>query len=398
MRDALATVQNDFLGKKPLDLVESDPRQRAWVEVSPQAVEANVINLKRHLAKDCELMAVVKADGYGHGAATVARAASKGGATCLGVATLQEGIELRNAGVQAPTLVLGNITDVEDLRACLYWELMPTLSSQSQVEICQQLAQESGRKFLVHLKVDTGMARLGCDLKDVPDLLDKVYKCSEIQLKGIYSHLALADGDLFGEAARFTELQRQRFDDVLKLLPKGSAGISRHLANSAGTLRDRNLHYDMVRVGLSIYGYNPLNQVGEALTLRPALSLKARVTLIRDVPAGVGISYGHKFITQRQSRLAVVGIGYADGVLRALSNRIDVLVNGEKVPQVGSITMDQLVIDITDNLNLEVGEVVTLLGQDGKNRVTPQDWSQMSGSIPWEILCGFKDRLPRLVI
>ncbi len=375
-----------------------DPCQRAWVEVSPQAIEANAAALCRHLAKRCSLMAVVKADGYGHGAVTVARAALKGGATCLGVATLQEGIELRQAGIEAPVLLLGNLTQPEELRSCLDWALMPTLSGMREALLCQNLADGTGRPFPVQLKLDTGMARLGCDWEEGPRLVDAIRQLENLELHGVYSHLACADGDLNGKDAAITAQQNQRFQDVLNHLPGQGRDLCRHLANSAGTLLAHDLHYDMVRVGLALYGHAPAQHLEGVIPLQPALTVKARVTLIRCIRAGVGASYGHRFISERPTRLAVVGIGYADGVVRALSGKIHALHRGKALPQVGAITMDQLLVDASEAPELDTGSSVTLLGCDGESQISPQDWSSRCDSIPWEILCGFKQRLPRVEI
>jgi alanine racemase len=341
-------------------------------------------------------MAVVKADGYGHGAVPVARAAAAGGAGCFGVATLQEGVELRQAGLHQPVLVLGNLTQPDELRACLHWQLMPTLSGMREALLCQNLATGSGRPMAVQLKLDTGMARLGAPWQDGPRLVEAIGSLEAVELAGVYSHLADADAPGAG-LDPLTRQQQQRFEEVLSALQlSGLASGCRHLANSAGTLRTDQLHYDMVRVGLALYGHRPAAHLGGNLELQPAMQVRARVSLIREVPAGVGVSYGHRFTTQRPSRLAVVGIGYADGVPRLLSNRLQVLHQGRRIPQVGAITMDQLVLDATDAPELEQGSVVTLLGSDGDERIDPQDWSEPCGTIPWEILCGFKHRLPRL--
>ncbi|HGY5541253.1 MAG TPA: alanine racemase [Prochlorococcus sp.] len=398
MQDLIANPGDLPRSKNPEELAKADPRQRAWIEVNPFAVEANCHSLRRYLCKGCDLMAVVKADGYGHGAVAVAKAALQGGAKSLGVATLLEGIELRQAGLTAPVLVLGNLTHAEDLRACLNWQLMPTLSSMREALLCQNLADGSGREFSVQLKIDTGMSRLGCELKEAPRLVDAIAHLNQLDLKGVYSHLALADGALQGEAALITGQQQQAFETVLRSLPTQGNQLCKHLANSAGTLRDHGLHYDMVRVGLALYGHSPNKHLQGKVDLKPALSVKARVTLIRDVPAGTGVSYGHRFTTQRPTRLAIVGIGYADGVSRSLSGRIFAIADGQLLPQVGAITMDQLILDATDHPEIEVGSIVTLLGQDGDACITPQQWTDVSGSIPWEVLCSFKHRLPRIVI
>ncbi len=361
MRDQIADNQNSPWVQDP---TETNPRQRAWLEVSDSAIEANARALKRHLGPSCDLMAVVKADGYGHGAETVAKASVRGGATSFGVATLQEGIDLRNAGLDQPVLVLGHLSQPDDLRACLQWRLMPTLSSMREALLCQNLADSSGRRFPVQLKLDTGMTRLGCDWKEGNRLAHAIQKLDQLHLCGIYSHLALADGERDGHAAQVTTLQEERFESITRELR--SPTLKRHLANSAGTLRDSRLHHDLVRVGLALYGHCPSEHLDGILNLEPALSVKAKVSLIREVPPGVGVSYGHRFVTKRPSRLAVVSIGYADGVSRCLSGRIHALHNGHTLPQVGAITMDQLILDATEHKGMESGDVVTLLGRDGE--------------------------------
>ena len=388
------------LGDTPKSVINPDPCNRAWVEINKKAIENNAREFKKFIGKDCSLMAIVKADGYGHGAKTVAKAALIGGADSLGVATLQEGIELRQAGLVCQILILGNLTNWEELYSSLHWDLVPTISGIREAIICNNLAESQEKKFAIHLKVDTGMTRLGCNLEEVPEILTKIDCLKNISLKGIYSHLALADEDqaVNESLSNFTKIQTHRFNEVLKILGKRKNQICRHLANSAATLSDEKLHFDMVRVGISLYGYSPLINFDSSLNLKPALKVKARVTYIREVPEGVGVGYGHLFRTKRKSRLAVVAIGYADGVNRALSGKISAIVDGVLVPQVGAIAMDQLVLDITDRPNIKAGKVVTLLGSEGEIIISPQQWSDLSGSIPWEILCGFKNRLPRVVI
>ncbi len=373
-------------------------RRRAWVDVDTGAITANARALRRWLGEHTALMAVVKADGYGHGAVAVAQAAATGGASSFGVATLAEGLELRRAGIEAPVLVLGNLTQPEELRLCLRWRLMPTLSTMREALLCQNLASGSGRRMAVQLKLDTGMARLGADWQEGARLVAALQDLDAIELAGTYSHLASADAPPEADAG-LTQEQQRRFEAVLASLQEQNLGGGcRHLANSAGTLRSSALHYDLVRVGLALYGHAPASHLNAVVPLQPAMQLRARVTLLREVPAGVGVSYGHRFITRRPSRLAVVGIGYADGVPRLLSGQMEVLFRGQRLPQVGAITMDQLMLDVTDCPELEVGSVVTLLGRDlnGELEISPNAWSERCGTIPWEILCGFKHRLPRL--
>jgi alanine racemase len=371
-------------------------RQRAWVEVDAEAIRHNAACLVRALKPGSSLMAVVKADGYGHGAVPVARAALAGGASCFGVATLAEGVQLRRAGITAPVLVLGNLIHPDELRSCLRWQLMPTISGMREALLCQNLAAGSGRRLALQLKLDTGMARLGAPWEEGPRLVAAISELADVELAGVYSHLAHADAPANDDNG-LTAAQQRRFEAALQGLQQQQLDAGcRHLANSAATLRGDAFHYDMVRVGLALYGHTPAPHLGASAGLRPAMQVRARVNLIREVPAGVGVSYGHRFCTSRPSRLAVVGIGYADGVPRQLSGQIAVLFEGQPVPQVGAITMDQLVLDATDAPALEVGAVVTLLGRDGEQTITPGDWSSRCGTIPWEILCGFKHRLPRL--
>jgi alanine racemase len=366
------------------------------VVVDTAAITANARSISRLIGPRTQLMAVVKADGYGHGAIAVAQAAQTGGASSFGVATLAEAVELRRAGLMAPVLVLGNLTQVEELRSCLRWNLMPTISSMREALLCQNLAHGSGRRLALQLKLDTGMARLGADWEEGPRLVAALRELDAIELAGIYSHLASADAAPDQDDG-LTLLQQQRFEKVLASLRlQGLASGCRHLANSAATLRHRQHHFDLVRVGLALYGHPPADHLAGAVSLRPAMQVLARVTLIRSVAAGVGVSYGHSFLTQRPTRLAVVAIGYADGVPRQLSNRMDVLHRGRRLPQIGAITMDQLVVDATDAPDLEIGAVVTLLGSQGGESITPADWSARCDTIPWEVLCGFKRRLPRL--
>ncbi|MEB3331795.1 MAG: alanine racemase [Synechococcaceae cyanobacterium] len=384
------------LGPLPSPLESGQSRQRAWIEVSTEAIESNARALCRHIGPRTALMAVVKADGYGHGAVPVARAALAGGAASFGVATLAEGVELRRHGISAPVLVLGNLSQPEELRSCLRWQLMPTLSSMREALLCQHLASSCGRRLQVQLKLDTGMGRLGADWQEGARLVAALLELEALELVGLYSHLASADCPP-EQDDDLTRSQQQRFEAVLQsLAARDLSGGCRHLANSAGTLRNRSYHYDLVRVGLALYGQAPAVHLSSVLPLQPAMRVHARVTLLRDVAAGVGVSYGHRWRSQRPSRLAVVGIGYADGVPRQLSNRLEVLFRGRRLPQVGMITMDQLLVDATDCPDLEPGSVVTLLGSDGDQTIGPQDWSEHCGTIPWEILCGFKHRLPRL--
>ena len=398
MQTEVKNTKNKFSNRSILK-DDVDPTQRAWIEVKGSAIEDNIRQVKSLLRDKCKFMAVVKADGYGHDAIFVSKCAIKGGADQLGVATLSEGIVLRNAGINTPILVLGNIYTKRDFLTCFNYDLMPTISSLRECLICNNIGEKYHKKFALHLKVDTGMSRLGFELKEFVHQFNNIQSCENILIKGIYSHLASADEENSLNKNSLTQIQKNKFQELLKDIKISQyPEITTHLANSAGTLLSQDLHFDMVRVGLSMYGYSPLTHSQKNLILQPALFLKAKVTFIRSVNENTGVSYGSKFITKRRTKLAVISIGYADGINRKLSNNISILHNGKSYPQVGSITMDQLMIDITGSNDIKIGDTVILLGNDGEMIRTPVDWALKSSSITWEILCAFKNRLPRVQI
>ena len=376
-----------------------DLKQRAWIEVKGKAIETNVRQLRSKLSKNCQFMAVVKADGYGHDAKLVSEYAIKGGASQLGVATLNEGIKLRSSGVKKPILILGNLYTKRDLIICFKNDLMPTISSIRECLICNNIGKHFGSKFPLHLKVDTGMSRLGFEYDKFVQQFEKIKSFENILIKGIYSHLSSADETNAIDSQSITQLQRLKFNELLKQINLDRNNeIKIHLANSAGMLINKDFHFHMVRVGLSMYGYSPLDKIDKNLSLKPALSLKVKVAFIRNIDKGVSVSYGGKFVSHRKTKLAVLSIGYADGVPRNLSGKINVIHNNKFYPQVGSITMDQMMVDITDSNEIKVGSTMVLLGSDGDKTISPLEWARKSNTIPWEILCSFKNRLPKVQV
>ena len=374
-------------------------KQRAWIEVKGKAIETNVRQLRSKLSKNCQFMAVVKADGYGHDAKLVSEYAIKGGASQLGVATLSEGIKLRSSGVKKPILILGNLYTKRDLIICFKNDLMPTISSIRECLICNNIGKHFGLKFPLHLKVDTGMSRLGFEYNKFVQQFEKIKFFENILIEGIYSHLSSADEANALDPKSITQLQRLKFNELLKQINLDRKNeIKIHLANSAGMLINKDFHFHMVRVGLSMYGYSPLDKIDKNLSLKPALFLKAKVAFIRTIDPGIGVSYGGKFVSNRKTNLAVLSIGYADGVPRNLSGKINVIHNDKLYPQVGSITMDQMMVDITGSSEIKVGSTMVLLGSDGDKTISPLEWARKSNTIPWEILCSFKNRLPRVQV
>ncbi len=367
---------------------------RAWVEIDLEALQHNVQQLTQHIGSNTALMAVVKADAYGHGAIAIADAALAAGAQWLGVATVPEGVELREAGITAPILIMGAINSPEEVAAIVRWQLQPTLVSPKQALVfSEELGQTRAETLPVHLKVDTGMSRLGFSWQQAGEFVQFVQRLPRLQIHSVYSHLATADDP----DPTVMRQQHQRYEAVLTQVTAQNVTLpKRHLANSAATLTDSTLHYDMVRVGLALYGLYPAAHLKPQLALHPVMQVKARITHLKEIQPGTGVSYGHTFVAERPMRIAVVGIGYADGVPRALSNRIEVLVQGKRAPQIGNITMDQLMIDVTHINHLQEGSVVTLLGRDGEQHISADHWATLTNTISWEILCSFKHRLPRI--
>ncbi|MEG4169456.1 MULTISPECIES: alanine racemase [unclassified Microcoleus] len=369
--------------------------QRAWVEIDLAALTHNVKQLKKLLSPHTELMAVVKADAYGHGAVAVSQTALQAGASWLGVATIPEGIELREAGIEAPILLLGATHTAQQVKAIAQWHLQPTICTAKQALIFSEVLAGLNQSLPVHAKLDTGMSRLGTPWQEATEFVQLVKRLPNLKLASIYSHLATADSP---DPTVMRE-QHQRFQQAIEQIKIAGINPPRlHLANSAAALVDSDLHYDLVRVGLATYGLYPAPHLQSNSNLKPAMQVKARVTQVKTIEAGTGVSYGYQFIAQRPTQIAVIGIGYADGIPRNLSNKMQVLVRGQFVGQVGAVTMDQLMLDVTDIPDLEVGEVVTLLGKDGENQISADDWAATLGTISWEILCGFKHRLPRVAV
>jgi alanine racemase len=365
----------------------------AWVEVDLDAIAANARQLAAEVAP-AQLMAVVKADAYGHGAVPVARAAIAAGARWLGVALVEEALELRQAGVSAPILVLSEphpaAADV-----CADQRIGVTLCTPAGVRVFGTAGRLAGQPVAAHLKVDTGMHRQGCAPADLPELVRLALAERGLVVEGLWSHFAVADEPA---AAVTTDRQLEGFQRALGVASElGLAPRWRHLANSAGaTLRD-DARFDMVRVGIELYGLAPAPPLAEEVRrrLRPALSLRAAVSAVRAVDAGERVSYGHRWAAPRATRIATLPVGYADGVRRGLSGRIRVLLGGRELPQVGTITMDQLMVDIGD-APIDVGEVATLLGDPARGEPGAGEWARLLDSIDYEVTCGLSPRLPRM--
>ncbi|MCY7334664.1 MAG: alanine racemase [Chamaesiphon sp.] len=376
------------------DLIDWE-QQRAWVEIDLSALAYNVRQIRGLLAPSTKIMAVVKADAYGHGAIDIARTLTDMGVEWLAVATVTEGIELRQAGIFAPILVLGAVNSEMQVHEIAKWDLQPTICSIAQATVISKAVATLDPSVVlnVHLNLDTGMSRLGADWQQAVAFYREVEDLPYLQIASLYSHLATAD-EL---DPTVMEMQIDRFDrSIAAIAAAGHLLPMLHLANSAGVLVSDRLNYQLVRPGLILYGLCPAPHLQSAIDLQPVLSVRARITQVKSITAGTGVSYGYRFIAKRDMPIAVVEIGYADGIPRRLSDRMQAIVRGRLVPQIGSITMDRIMLDVSQIPDLQVGEIATILGTDGSVRITADDWANQLGTISWEILCGFKHRLPRV--
>ncbi len=371
------------------------PDRWAWVEIDLDAIRHNVSEL-RSVVSPSALWAVVKADGYGHGAVEVARAALDAGAQGLCVALVQEGVELRTAGVDAPILVLSEqpVAIVDDI---IRYRLMATVYTVPFVDALASAALAHRVEGVpVHLKIDTGMQRVGVQPDGVAEVMSAIeVHRRALRLVGVFTHLAMADQP----DDEFTAVQLERFDDVLATLSLPPGALV-HAANSAGALAHPAARRSFVRSGIAIYGISPGHDVDSlCLGLRPALALKARISSVKRVAAGSGVSYGLRHTFSTATTVATVPIGYADGVPRRLFEVGGVvLIGGRRRPIVGVVTMDQLMVDCGDDV-VEVGDEVVLLGEqdgaDGLVSISAADWADLLGTIGYEIVCGISTRVPR---
>ncbi len=363
----------------------------AWATVDLDAVRHNVGALRR-VADGAMVWAVVKADAYGHGAVPVARAVCDAGAAGLAVALVQEGLELRAAGIGAPILVLAEQPPglIGDLVAA---DLTPTVYSSAAIDALTAAAVAAGRRVDVHVKVDTGMRRVGVTPGGAPALVDRVRREPALRLAGVFTHLAMADEpDDPGTAAQLT-----LFDEVLASL-RLEPDVIVHAANSAGLLAHPGARRHAVRTGIALYGIAPGPGVAShvrSAELRPALSLRARVSFVKRVAPGDAISYGWRHRFERATTVATVPIGYADGVPRRFSSvGGEVLVGGSRRPIVGVVTMDQLMVDCGDD-EVAVGDEVVLIGHQGAHEITATEWADRLGTVAYEIVCAISARVPR---
>jgi alanine racemase len=376
----------DFLA--PVDPEQARLRP-TYAVVSLSRLRANLAAVRAHVGA-AKVMAILKANAYGHGLEAVARCLAPQ-ADAFGVALVEEGIALRALGIENPILVMGGIW-TRQIPLFLEHRLSFTVPSLARLADVEQAAAAHGRKAGVHLKLDTGMERIGVHHYNATPLLEAAARSPHVEVEGIYSHFANADA----EDLSHTRLQLERFQEALRFYERRSLAVPmRHVANSAALLRLPESHLDMVRPGILLYGVYPFQDAARAVTVRPALSWRSRVVYFKVVEPGSPVSYGSTWASDHRVRIVTVPVGYGDGYFRALSNRAFVVLRGERHPQVGRVCMDQMMV------NIEWGEAwngddVVLIGEQGEARVTVEELAEWAGTVPYEILTAISARVPRI--
>lgn len=363
-----------------------------WAEIKLGAIRRNVETLKKLLAPGTQFLAVVKANGYGHGDVEVAKAALGGGADWLGVARVEEGASLRGAGISQPILMLAEPAPGVIDRA-IELDLVPTLYTEETARLFSAGATKANRSIPVQMKVDTGMHRYGVLPERALSFFKALRDMDGLELEGVWSHFAVAEE----VSDNYTRQQFERFLEILSELDGQTEGLIKHIANSAATITFPESHLDMVRCGIVVYGIHPSPDLVDRIELEPAMTVKSRVGLVKRLGPGESISYGRRYVTSKETTVATIPCGYADGLSRALSNKGEVLVRERRYRICGTVTMDHFVIDVGDG-EIEPGDEVVILGTQDGSEIRAQEIADHLDTIPYEIVCAVSSRVPRTYI
>jgi len=372
-------MKNNNIGYRP-----------TWAEIRLENLKHNFNQLKKMVSGQTKVMVTVKADAYGHGLIPVAKKLIASKVDFLGVASIDEGIKLREAGINLPILILGLIL-AKDIGPLFRYKLTPTVCEVNFAQALNKAARLKSKLLNVHIKVDTGMGRIGVLHQEADELVKKINKFKHLRIEGIFTHFPFADMN-----EEFTLYQINLFNCLVEKLNKQRIYIPLvHAANSMGIIGYSKSHFNMVRPGLVIYGLYPKENL--KIHLKPVLTLKTRVIFKKKLPKGHGVSYGHDYITNKDTTIVTLPIGYGDGYPRNLSNLAPVLIRGKKFKIAGKICMDQVMVDVGD-LAVKIGDEVVLIGTQGKNKITAEELASLSGTIPYEIVCGLGSRIPRVYL
>jgi alanine racemase len=380
---------------RPINIMLKETLRPVWAEIDLASIKHNITEIKRRVG-NTPIIGVVKADGYGHGAVEVSKVLLNNGVSALAVATLSEAIQLRNAGITVPVIMLG-LTPWHYQKILIEYDITPVVASYSDTRALSAMAVKAGKAVEVLIAVETGMGRIGfMPSKESVNEIIGINNLPNIRIKGIFSHFSSADE----KDKSYTFQQIENFNRFYQDLE--AAGISikfRTHANSAATMEVPEAWFDAVRPGIILYGCYPSNEVDKSLlSLKPAMTLKASIVFLKRVPAGTSISYGRKFVTERESVIATIPIGYADGYPRLLSGKGRVLIHGQYAPVVGNICMDQCMVDVTDIPNVKKYDEVVLIGTQGDKTILADEIAEKTGTINYEIVCRIGKRVPRVYI
>jgi alanine racemase len=365
-----------------------------WAEVDLDAIAHNARELKEHAGPETELMAVVKANAYGHGAVPVAKTALENGASCLAVNRTLEGVELRQAGLTAPILILGYSLPSE-AETIVRWDLTPTVTTVEGALALSAMSDRQGKVTLIHVKVDTGMGRFGLLPDEVVPFVRRIAELPGLKLEGLFTHFAVAD--LADKT--YTCRQFGLYMQVVRQLEDAGFTIPlKHVANSATNLDLPEMHLDMVRCGIALYGLRPSDEVEPAIPLKPAMALKSRVARVRTLPPGSSISYGCTYTTTRPTPVALVPVGYGDGYHRILSNKGSVLIGGKRAPIVGRVCMDQFVVDVTGIDGVRQDDEVVVFGRQGGEEISAEEVAALADTINYEVVTSILPRVTRVYL
>lgn len=374
---------------------------RVYVNVDLDAICKNVQNAMNRVGNDVKMMAVIKTDGYGHGAVPIAKALNKIGVYGYAIATIDEAIELRGAGIENPLLILGHVFE-NDLKRALDCDVTLTVFDKENAIVISKIAGEMGKTAKIHIKLDTGMGRLGfLPCEESAKEIEEIFALPHIDVEGIFSHFATADET----DKSFAYEQAKVYGDFVELLEnRGMKFKLKHLCNSAGIIdladenaNMRNVKYNMVRSGIMTYGLYPSEEVEKSkVELYPALSLISHVAFVKEVGSGFAVSYGSTYVTDKKTKIATIPVGYGDGYPRALSNKGKVLIGGEYAPIIGRVCMDQFMVDVTHIPNVKQGDEVVLVGSQGNKRISVEEVADLAGSFNYEFICGINKRVPRV--
>ena len=370
--------------------------RRIYAEINLDAICNNVRETMKTVGENVDVLAIIKADAYGHGALHTAKALSEMGITNFGVATAEEAMQLRKNGIDGKILIL-NYTFEESYVKLIDNAITSTVFEYSHAKRLNDIAAILGKKTDVHIKLDTGMGRVGfVPSEESFETIRKICNLENITVSGIYTHFACADME--DKAMTFEQIEK--FDSFCKRLEENGINIpTKHLCNSAGIMEFPSAYANMVRNGIITYGLYPSDEVDKTkISLTPAMSIRSHIVYVKDAPADFTVSYGATYITEKETKIATIPIGYADGYPRSLSNKGRVLIKGKSAPIIGRVCMDQMMVDVTDIEDVKKGDVVTIVGTDGDEKITVEELADMSGSFNYEFVCNINKRVPRVYI